>query len=519
MKEAKPEQLSGHVLVVDDDPILRGIAQATLQDVGLLVSEAEDGAAALISAADLQPDIILMDVMMPNMNGFDATCALRKIPEFATVPIMIMTALEDMESINRAYEVGATDFITKPINWVILVQRVRYMLRTLEVTARQQQLEADLQQAQKLEAVATLAGGVAHDFNNLLQTIQGVSELLLSKHKGDTGIVNEVGQIISAVGKGSSLTKQLLTYSRKLVSEKKSINLNAQVLQIYQLLLRTIPKMVEIKLDLGSDIGMIDADTTQIEQILMNLAINSLEAMPDGVTLTIRTSRHIQDTPGPPQRVSLSVSDNGKGMDEKTISHIFEPFFSTKAPGKGTGLGLSMVHGIVKNHDGEITCQSVPGEGTSFEMLFPVCEDSKLTHECQQTPSIGGHETILLVDDDKGQLDACRHSLADAGYTVKTATAAEQVTKILCADHIDLVILDIMMPGMGGIRGLEKFVEAMPDLKVLMASGHAPSEEAMETIDTFSRGFLHKPFSRERMLAHVRDVLDETRPKVLAGNR
>ena len=261
--------------------------------------------------------------------------------------------------------------------WVILVQRVRYMTRAVRMMKEQKRLEKELQQAQKLEAVATLAGGIAHDFNNLLQAIQASSELLLLKtHEGEPSF-RILNQIIGAVDRGGGLIRQLLTYSRKIKSDKRPIDLNDQAHQAHQLLQRTIPKMIEIDLRLEEDLKLVDADPVQIEQVLMNLAINARDAMPDGGRLVIMTAnlRRPEKHTGTPSRspspewVLLSVSDTGHGMDKGTLEQIFEPFFTTKAPGKGTGLGLSMVHGIVKNHDGRITCRSTPGKGTSFRSI------------------------------------------------------------------------------------------------------------------------------------------------------
>ncbi len=518
MIEAKKEPSQPHILVVDDDAIMRGIAHESLTEAGFLVSEAENGVRAMKALEHLHPDIILLDVMMPEMDGFDTASAVRQLPDYALVPILIMTALDDMDSINRAYEVGATDFITKPINWVILVQRVRYMMRAVQMMNDQKQLQEELQQAQKLEAVATLAGGVAHDFNNLLQIVQGSSEILqLQMHNDEVGL-HELSRIIAAADRGGKLTRQLLTYSRKIKSEKRSINLNNQVHQVHLLLQRTIPKMVQIELCLEADLKRVDADAVQIEQILMNLAINARDAMPDGGRLIIETAnvgnpeKHdkSRSAPTPHELVLLSVSDTGHGMDQDTRDQIFEPFFSTKGSGKGTGLGLSMVHGIVINHEGQITCSSVPGKGTCFNIYLPTVEGirrKKLAEEkvaCRK-----GDETILVVDDDEAIRHSSKQRLEKEGYTVLTASRGERALEVYGqkADTIQLVLLDLIMPGMGGERCLKKLFYTYPGIKVVIISGYAPDDESMQTIEARTSGYLNKPYTGEQLLKTVRKAL------------
>ena len=517
--EAAEKHSQPHVLVVDDDVLMRDMARESLTEAGFSVSEAENGVRALQALEHLRPDIILLDVMMPEMDGFATASAVRQLPGFEVVPILIMTALDDLDSINRAYEVGATDFITKPINWVILVQRVRYMTRTARMMNEQKQLERELQQAQKLEAVATLAGGIAHDFNNLLQAIQASSELLLLKtHEGEPSI-SILNQIIDAVDRGGGLIRQLLTYSRKIKSDKRPIDLNDQAHQAHQLLQRTIPKMIEIDLRLEEDLKLVDADPVQIEQVLMNLAVNARDAMPDGGRLVIRTSNVIRpekhsgtQSVSPAQDwVLLSVSDTGQGMDKGTLEQIFEPFFSTKAPGKGTGLGLSMVHGIVKNHDGRITCRSAPGKGTSFRIYLPAVEPRREKKPVEEKKGDqGGNETILLVDDEEAIRRTGKERLERAGYTVLTASGGEMALDVYKQKtlKIHLVLLDLIMPGMGGVSCLYELLQNDPGAKVVIISGYAPDEETMEVIEACTNGYLRKPYTGEQLLNTVRKALD-----------
>jgi signal transduction histidine kinase len=517
--EAVEDHSQSHILVVDDDVIIRDMARASLTEAGFSVSEAENGVRALQALEDLRPNIILLDVMMPEMDGFATASAVRQLPGCEMLPILIMTSLDDVDSINRAYEVGATDFITKPINWVILVQRVRYIMRSVRMMSEQKQLEKELQQAQKLEAVATLAGGVAHDFNNLLQTVQSFSEILLQQKNQDDPDYYEINEICTAAKRGGELTRQLLTYSRKIKSEKRPINLNDQAHQAHRLLRRTVPKMIEIDLRLEEDLKLVDADPVQIEQVLMNLAINARDAMPDGGRLVIMTAtvrrpeKNSGTKPLSPSRewVLLSVSDTGHGMDKDTLEQIFEPFFSTKAPGKGTGLGLSMVHGIIKNHDGRITCRSIPGKGTCFRIYLPAVESCMKKKPIEEKMKYqGGNETILLVDDDEAVRHTGKERLERAGYTVLTASEGEKALDIYRKKKlkINLVLLDLIMPGMGGVSCLYELLQTDPGLKVVIISGYSPDEETMEVIEACTNGYLRKPYTGDQLLCTVRKALD-----------
>jgi signal transduction histidine kinase len=517
--EATQDHSQPHVLVVDDDLIIRGVAREYLTEAGFLVTEAENGVRALQALDHMRPDIILLDVMMPEMDGFATAGAVRHLPGCEMIPILIMTSLDDLESINRAYEVGATDFTTKPINWVILVQRVRYMTRTVRMMHEQKQLEKELQQAQKLEAVATLAGGIVHDFNNLLQSIQGFSEVLLFGKKKDDPSFAILKRIMAAVKRGGDLTRQLLTYSRKIKSEKRPINLNDQVRQTHQLLQSTIPKMIEIELRLEEGLKMVNADSVQMEHVLMNLAINARDAMPDGGRLVIETANvrlpekhsETQSMPTSREGILLSVSDTGHGMDEDTMEKIFEPFFTTKAPGKGTGLGLSMVHGIVKNHCGRISCRSTPGKGTCFQIYLPAVEPVPEKKPADETRGYqGGNETILLVDDDENIRNTGQERLESAGYTVRTASGGEMALEVCGqkAEKIDLVLLDLIMPGIGGARCLQELLQTDPGIKVVIISGYSPDDQTLQAIKSSTRGFLPKPYTGEQLLGTVRKALD-----------
>ncbi len=393
-----------------------------------------------------------------------------------------------------------------------------YFIVGIDVTDTRR-LEAQLLRAQKLEAVGTMAGGIAHDFNNLLQAIGGYADLLLlRKMKGDSDY-QELQGIQCAARSASELTEQLLTFSRRVKRNSGPACVNSIVLSIHRILERTIPKMIKLELGLEEPPSAVRVDPAQIEQILMNLSLNARDAMPDGGILRIETrsidldkdfcDRHMGANPG--RHVRIRVSDTGHGIDPEVMEHLFEPFFTTKNVGEGSGLGLAMVYGIVKNHQGLIICESEPGLGTTFDVYFPATWD-RVPQEAApvRDPLPSGDELILLVDDDGSVRDLGREILEKFGYEVLIAGNGEEALAAYNKHfgRIDLVILDLIMPGMGGSKCLKNIVEINPEAKVLIASGYSPSkDEAM--LKGLSCGFIRKPYDIGSMLCTIRHVLDE----------
>ncbi|MBW1691983.1 MAG: response regulator [Deltaproteobacteria bacterium] len=383
-----------------------------------------------------------------------------------------------------------------------------------------EKLESQLLHAQKMEAVGTLAGGVAHDFNNLLQAIQGYSDiLLLDKNKDEPGY-RELQEIRRAGQRASELTQQLLTFSQKVESKLRPVDLNHEVKQVERLLKRTIPKMIKIELHLADKLNTIDADPAQIEQVMMNLGVNARDAMPEGGTLIIETENvtldeeycntHLGAIPG--DYVLLTVSDTGHGMDKETLKHIFEPFYTTKEAGKGTGLGLAIVFGIVKSHNGYIMCYSEPGEGTAFKIYIPAIEqEAKLEELKEEKMPIGGTETILLVDDEEPIREVGKNTLAKFGYKVIIAPDGESALELYREKKkkIDLIILDLIMPGMGGRKCLERLLKINPRARVLIASGYSVDELTKKALEAVAKGFISKPYDIKQMLKAVRETLDK----------
>jgi two-component system, cell cycle sensor histidine kinase and response regulator CckA len=381
-------------------------------------------------------------------------------------------------------------------------------------------LRNQLMRAQKMEAIGTLAGGIAHDFNNLLQVILGYSELMIMNPALPDQFSRGIKSINKVAVNGADLVRRVLTFARKTENEAALLNLNDKIIQIRELLDRTIPKMIQIELKLSKDPSSIKADPSQVEQIIMNLAVNAGHAMPVGGNLVIETQSvnidkaycldHIEATPGP--YILLSVSDTGHGIDRKTMERIFEPFFTTKGPGIGTGLGLSMVYGIVKQHGGHITCYSEPGAGATFKIYFPaIVSEVKFEKPKDLVRPKGGTETILLVDDDDSVRDVGEEMLCEYGYRVITASNGREALEIYSAEQerISLVILDLFMPEMGGKECLRALLQMDPKVRALVVSGFTQNGEITDVLDSGARGFIGKPFDIPQLLEKIRKIIDE----------
>ncbi|MFH0958143.1 MAG: PAS domain S-box protein [Pseudomonadota bacterium] len=385
---------------------------------------------------------------------------------------------------------------------------------------KQIELQEQLFQAQKMEAIGNLAGGFAHDFRNMLQVVMGSLELIEFNKDLPDHLRTDLARIRKAATSGAELVKGMLVFSRKTSVQLEPLNLNELVEQVESLLARTIPKMIKMDVVKALDLSSIKGNSTQIEQILMNLAINAADAMPDGGTLTIRTVTTVLDEkfcsshPGtkPGRYVLLSVTDTGSGMNEETIRRIFEPFFTTKGKGKGTGLGLAVVYGIVEQHAARIICESKPAIGTSFKIYFPAIEE--VTHEqlSEKTESPKGQgETILVVDDEPEILEMISHQLTGANYKVIRASNARDAVELYekHREEIQLVLLDLIMPEIGGKQCLEALRNMGPNIKVIIITGHNRRGMTQELKEAGARDFILKPFDTPQLLEKIRKIIDE----------
>ncbi len=385
------------------------------------------------------------------------------------------------------------------------------------------QLEAQLQQAQKMEAVGKLTGGVAHDFNNLLQVINAGADIALSDLEPDHPVRPLLLEVAQAGDRAANLVRQLLMFSRRQIMRPEALDMNAVVEEVLRLIQRILGEHIRLEWVPGVLPGLVSADRGMVEQSLMNLCVNARDAMEAGGLLHVETAHADLDPvfcvenpwAEPGRFVRLTVRDTGCGMDAETLGRIFEPFFSTKAAGKGTGLGLSTVYGIVKQHRGLICATSAPGSGATFDLYWPLCEEGVLAAAPIIAPECrGGSETILMAEDDEMVRSLSQRILAGNGYTVLVAADGEQACRLFeeHRDAIDLVILDVVMPNMGGREAYEHMRALCPGLRALFASGY--SETAIHKDFKLEGGLqlLQKPYTRDPLLRAVRAVLDGAPP-------
>jgi len=387
----------------------------------------------------------------------------------------------------------------------------------IDITERKR-LEAQLQQAQKMEAIGTLAGGIAHDFNNVLMAIQGHTSLVLLHTGPDDSHFQHLRGIEDMVQKGADLTGQLLGFARGGKYEVKPADLNELVEKSSEMFGRT-KKEIKIHQKHLKSIWAVEVDQTQIEQVLLNLYVNAWQAMPHGGDLYVETSHVVLDEDytrplgvKPGNYVKVSVTDTGVGMDKATQQRIFDPFFTTKEMGRGTGLGLASAYGIIKNHGGIINVYSEKEKGATFTVYLPASGKQATVREKKVAGEVlTGTETILLVDDEKEVLDVGEEMLKQMGYKVLLSTSGKEAIEVYSAnrDEVDLVILDMIMPGLGGGETYDSMKESNPDVRVLLSSGYSIDGQATEILDRGCDGFIQKPFGMKELSRELREILNK----------
>jgi PAS domain S-box-containing protein len=435
-------------------------------------------------------------ILSGEQTGINEYTALRK--DGTTFPVMIYSA----PIFKEGKPVGLRGFV------IDITDR-----KTAE--AERRKLQVQFQQAQRFEALGTLAGGIAHDFNNLLMNIQGNTSLMLFELNNTHPHFELLKNIEKQVKSGAQLTQQMLGYARKGKFNVKPVDLNQIVDESAETFGRT-RKEITIERKFENDLFSIAADKGQIDQVLLNLYVNAADAMPGGGKLIIKTrnqthlnikSDHYNPMPG--NYVQLTISDTGSGMDKATLERIFDPFFTTKEMGRGTGLGLASVYGIIKSHDGYIDVESEKGHGTTFTIFLPASESGIEGNAEADARLIRGSGTLLIVDDEELVLDVGANMLEKLGYTVLKAHNGTEAVDIFTANHdkIKMVILDIIMPDMGGGAVYDKIKPINPNVKVLLSSGYSVDGQAIELLERGCDGFMQKPFTMEELSGKITQIL------------
>lgn len=507
------------ILLVEDNPGDARLIQEMLLELPRIRFEVEFADRLATGLARMRAGnlhAILLDLGLPDSRGHDTFVAAHAIASH--IPIIVLTGLGDEALAIRTVQEGAQDYLVKgQADAGVLERSIRYAVERKRAEQTIRSSEMALQRSQRMESVGRLAGGMAHDFNNLLGVILGYSEVLEDRLDDNEELRKHAGQIKKAALSAAGLTRQLLAFSRQQVLEPTVLNLNTVAADIGTMLRPLIGEDIKLTTVLEPALGQVKADRGQIEQVIMNLAVNARDAMPHGGRLTIRTANLEVDENSaqhyPSQSlgsyVLLEVSDTGIGMDAETQTHIFEPFFTTKEVGRGTGLGLSTVYGVVKQSGGFIWVYSKLGQGTNFEIHLPRTTEETRPAKLIPRPatSLQGTETILLVEDAEPLLELTRNLLAESGYTVLEANGPEYAIRIArqWSRPIDLLLTDVNLPGMKGPELAGNLTSIKPGIRVLYMSGY--SGFAHRGLINSDAIILAKPFSREALLNKVHEVL------------
>jgi hypothetical protein len=513
------------ILILEDEPSDAELVQRQLKSAGLdFAAVVVDTKAAFLRQLDaFRPEVILSDLSMP---GFSGQSALKIIQElYPYIPFIVLSGALGDEATVELIRQGAADYVLKdrPARLPTVVIRA---LREVEQRAERARLEAQLYQAQRLESLGQLAGGVAHDFNNLLGIISNHTSFVSEELAKEPAQIHwqvvreDLAQVETAVQRAVGLTRQLLTFGRREVLQPRVLNINGVVTDAEDLLVSTLGEHVELAAVLAGDLGPVLADPGQVEQLLVNLAVNARDAMPTGGTLTIETANTHLDEAGaagqaslrPGDYVSVKVSDTGTGIPKEVIGRVFEPFFTTKPPGAGTGLGLATVHGIVTQAGGAVRIESEPGQGTTVTALWPVTDRvAAPARPLGREPAGGAGKIVLLVEDEPAVREVTRRVLERSGYQVLTAASGHEAVKIAGRPgQIDLLLTDVIMPKMLGREVADRVRALQPGIGVLFMSGYAQGLLSAQGVLEPGLCLIEKPFSATSLAAKLNEVLAQT---------
>ena len=516
------------LLTIEDDTIVRKAIAAYLRGHNYNVLEASDGEEGVALYRKAKPDIVLTDLRLPKVDGMEILSTIHS--DASDTPVIVVSGMGTLDDAIKALKLGAVDYVTKPISDMALLHHsIKKALERVELvrenkryqTHLEEEIErrtAELQQAQKLEAIGTLAGGIAHDFNNILGAIMGFTDLALLKVENNIPLEKDLQQVKQAAHRAKELVLQILTFSRKSETKKHPIQLSLIIKETLKLLRATLPATTHLSQHVEARDAKILADPIEIHQVLTNLFTNAFHALPEekgevSVTLRLRQGKgsSLEGSGGQKNTdlLELQVKDDGCGMDRETIAQIFDPFFTTKEKGLGTGLGLSVVHGIVTDCGGTIDVISTPGEGTRFTLLFPVVEGEDAMEVIASLDVQGGCESILLVDDEEPLRELGSRMLSYLGYSVECCASGPEALQLLqkSAKDYDLLVTDQSMPGMPGTELIREVQKIAPDLPVLLCTGFSSmiDEETVQELGV--NGFILKPLTMKTLSQEVRKIL------------
>jgi CheY-like chemotaxis protein len=535
------------ILIGDDIPANLNILRDVLEPQGYKIMVATNGATALEIAERSDPDLILLDVMMPEMSGFEVCRKLKKNDKLKDIPVIFITAKDGVDNLMEGFASGGVDYIRKPFQIEEVRVRVKNHLKLAKLLREEiitnsrlkqeislrEKMELDQRRlmdekrkaseaASRLEATETLAGGLAHDFNNLITVILGNVSLIRTLFSESHKCFSMLSAIENASEQAADLTRQMLAYARGGKYQPELIELKKVLNEVIRLKQWNVPENIEFKLQCD-EVWRIEADITQIQQILIALLSNSIEAIgPINKGKILVTAENIENPTAseedvkvlemldPGSYVKIRIQDNGAGMDEETRSRVFEPFFSTKFQGRG--MGLAAVYGIVKNHGGHIVANDISVQGAMFTIYLPAIQNvlNPAIEDNVKYPS-GSEDlvTVMLVDDDEPVISIIQQLLNQHGYTTLTASNGQEAVDLAKSytGKIDLVLLDMAMPVMGGEEAYPLLKSARPDLKVIICSGYELDEKMKKTLKNGADAFIQKPFHFEKMISEIEKIL------------
>lgn len=553
------------ILVVDDHPENRYFLETLFKGSGTEVICASNGAEALEATARDKFDLIVSDVLMPHMDGFELCRRIKQDPEHKGIPFVFYSATyTDSKDIAFGLSLGALRYLVKPIDpqelYPLLMDCARHpatseistlededtsylkqynsrlvaklekKMLDLEAANRalqeelgtRERLENQLRQTHKMEAVGRLAGGIAHDFNNILGGIVGFAELARFECDKPDAVLAHLDGIVAATNRARDLVQQILTFSRQRERKRRPLRLPEALDDAYKLLRASIPSSIELKKSFAPEVPAILADVTEVHQLATNLVTNAwhaigtqsngtitMEVQPLTVDQTTRCDAELS----PGKYVEFSVRDTGCGMDKLTLEHIFEPFFSTKAPGKGCGLGLSVVHGIVHACDGTVTVESKPGKGTAFHLYFPAYGlETETREEVESVPKPGHGQRILFVDDDPTLSTLGQRFLSRLGYEVEAETSAIKAIERFREEHFDLVLTDLTMPLVSGLEVARECRALRPETPVILMTGYNPTLQREDLLTQGIIDIILKPYGIQALSDAVTGAFTRNKP-------
>lgn len=527
-QQMKMQQKDGEtppILIVDDDPTQRMMYRSVLEGDGHRVIEAENGEQGIDLFRKYQPNMILLDAIMPGMDGFETCRRLQTLDGGEIATVLLATSLNDDESVTRAFEAGADDFISKPINWAVLRGRVRRLVQSHIAQQQMRAAEEQLSQSNKMQAIGTLSSGISHEFNNILASVMGYTELLQEFLKAEAHERQEryANEIYSASERARDLITQMQLFSRTMPGDAKRLESVPLLTESMRMLRSSLPSNIQINQYLDKDIPPINIDPVQFQQLLTNLLINARDAMEgSGIVNLYMRKRRVTEQPCDSchhtfsgEFVELTVEDSGSGIPEDVKAKIFEPYFTTKPVGRGTGMGLPVAHGIVHDQQGHIKVESSEGNGTRVSILLPVAVDTqfKLREVSMEDAMANQGDTgksVLLVDDEVTITGYLSEMLEIKGFSVTCCNNSQEALSNFVAnpEGYDIVITDMTLPGMTGVELARGMLAVRPDLPIILCSGYIDEEKREEIQQAGIREFFNKPVDSGQLIQAIHSQLN-----------